>query len=115
MDSVVTEGSSVACEHHGTVSVVATAVHAVLQVAEKSVSADTLAGSTVDAKCIQNDPSKGQKQCTLILDQSEGSTSKVLYIDDKPVLLATAKGTTDGVPGNSWLVTDAAQDVLTAD
>jgi hypothetical protein len=114
MPNVLTKGSTITCAHKGTVTPVAIAVTAVLQVAGSSVLVGTLVGSTVGADCIQKPPPDRNVPCTSILGQSAG-TSTVLFVGANAVLLEGAKGTTNGSPNNDWSASDAAQSLLTAD
>ncbi|MFF1321260.1 hypothetical protein ACFVZZ_17765 [Streptomyces chartreusis] len=108
MEEVITIHSTIQCVHEGNVVPLPDAVSNVLVVDVHSALAGTLETSAVSACSQAKDP------CTAVATHLTG-TSKVLFVDEDPVLLATAAGTTMPTLTNSWKAIDARQDVLTAD
>jgi hypothetical protein len=120
MDYVLTETSSVSCDHplpgrSAGGAATLTATQAVLKVVGDAVLVGTLSGSTIGAAdCAQKPPPQTNKPCSSILTQTVGA-SAVLKVNGSPVLLRSSAGTTDGTPLNTWSVKDAGQTVLRAD
>ncbi len=110
MAKVLTEGSTAVCPHQGPIKF--TASQHLLKVDEQSVLVtDDISNATINCP-IQTDLSKGLKQCkTLAL--ASGAATK-LTVSNKPVLLDTAKGATDGMPVGPWSVKSAGQTKLDA-
>jgi hypothetical protein len=122
MDYVLTEASTVSCDHPppgasmgGAATLSAT--QAVLKIAGQAVLVNTLVGSAINAAgCARQPPPQTNKPCSSIVTQT-GGASTVLKVEGSPVLLKLSTGVTDGapVPSNTWSAKDAGQTVLRAD
>jgi hypothetical protein len=118
MDKIITSSSSILCPHTtpvaGTVTPAAGVVTDALTVEGKGVLTGSLAQATV-ANCPEvTDTNTGTHKCTMVVTEVPGA-SAVLTVGGTAVLLASDRGTTDGLPLNKWSVTDAKQTVLSAD
>jgi len=117
MPFVLTEGSSISCDHPptggGPLTTTAAAVGP-LKVEGATVLRGSLAPTGIDTGCATQ-PSQNTAPCLATTSQSGGNSS-VLKVDGSPVLLRTASGETNGQPspGNTWSVKDAKQTVLKA-
>jgi hypothetical protein len=117
MPLVLTLASAVSCDHPptgGGALTLAPAALGVLSVDGDVVLSGSLAPTAIGAGCGQTPPSSSTTPCLLTSSQS-GGTSSVLKVDGKPVLLATAKGETNGKPDSKWSVKDAGHNLLQAD
>jgi hypothetical protein len=118
MRFVLTESSSISCDHPPTGGgplVTTAAAVGPLKVAGATVLCGSLAPTTIDPGCsIQ--PSQSTAPCIATTSQS-GGTSAVLKVAGQAVLLETAGGETAGKPspGNTWSVKDANQTILKAE
>ena len=118
MPFVLTESSSISCDHPptggGPLSTTAAAVGP-LKVEGTTVLSGSLAPTTIDPGCL-TPASQSSAPCAGTTSQS-GGTSTVLKVNGTPVLLDTASGETSGKPepGNTWSVKDAKQTVLKAE
>ncbi len=123
MEYVLTETSSVSCDHpvppeetNGG-AVVLEAGQSVLKIDGSYVLAKNLQESLIDSSgcSLSPPPPPTNKKCSLVMIQISGFSS-VLKVDGSPVLLTSAGGSTDGLPEPStWSAKDAEQDVLRAD
>ncbi|SRR6266567_133831 len=110
MAKVLTEGSTVVCPHKGPIKF--TASQHLLAVDKQAVLVtDDINNVTINCP-IQTDLSKNLKKCSL-LSLASGAATK-LTVGNKPVLLETAKGATDGLPAGTWSVLSAGQTKLDA-
>jgi hypothetical protein len=117
MDYVLTEASSVSCDHPpaGGGAATLTAMQAVLKIAGDAVLISTLMGSPINAvNCAQQPSPPSIKPCSSVVTQTVGA-SAVLKVNGSPVLLKSSTGTTDGTPLNTWSAKDTGQTVLRAD
>jgi len=115
MEKVITEASSLQCQHGGTITPKADAVSGLLTVEGKGVLTKSLVGSKVGTNCSQQTNTQtGSQQCGKVSTETPGASS-VLTVGGEAVLLKSDSGTTDGSPTNNWSVKDAVQDVLSAD
>ncbi|QQM44576.1 hypothetical protein [Streptomyces liliifuscus] len=105
MAAVITKESTIECLHKSAVSPVGTAVSDVLVVAGEAALIGTLETSPIPGCPRTSAP------CTAVSSQTAGA-STVLFAADRPVLLSTATGRTSS---GTWSVTDAGQNLLTAD
>ena len=117
MPAVITDASTVSCDHPptppgGGAVAVASAARGVLTVEGQAVLGGTLANAPIASGCAL--ASAGSAPCTLVSAQNPGSTSRVLKVGGTPVLLATASGPATGSPGATWSVKDAGQTILRA-
>lgn len=117
MAFVLTESSSISCDHPPTGGgplKLALAAIGPLKVGGATVLSESLVPAVIDPGC-QTPPGQGTAPCLATKSQS-GGTSTVLKVLGRPVLLHTAKGETTGQPspGNTWSVKDANQTVLKA-
>ena len=113
MPKVITESSTIVCPHQGTVKF--TASQQVLKVSGQAVLVtDDVNTGTVSNCQNPTDQSKGLQKCTKVLSMNPGGTATKLKAGNKPVLLETATGLTDGLPLNIWTVQSAGQTKLDA-
>ena len=113
MASVLTSGSSVGCNHKGSISL---ASQAKLKVKGNAVLLEEHVNGKDISRCpIVKDDSKGTAPDTVVKALTAGKASK-LKVGGKPVLLGTLAGTTDGLPATPGmqLKVSAGQSKLTA-
>jgi hypothetical protein len=118
MPAVITDASTVSCDHPptppgGGAVALASAARGVLTVEGQAVLGGTLANAPIDSGGCGL-ASAGSTPCTLVTAQNPGSTSRVLKLGGAPVLLATASGPATGSAGATWSVKDAGQTILRA-
>jgi len=116
MPPVITEASQVTCAHQGIVTLKASQSLLTIEAAAVLVDGD-LIGATIAGCTTPLNAASGTKPCLTVVAMSAGAAT-TLSVGGKPVLLATATGTTDGVtavPSNFWSVQSAGQTAITAD
>jgi hypothetical protein len=111
MATVLTAQAVIGCGHGGTVTIVASQATLSAGGAAVLVAGD-LTGAVI-TKCQTVVTAPAIKKCTSVLAVTGGSAAR-LSAGDKPVLLDSVTGTTDGNPVGSLTVTAAGQTVLTA-
>jgi hypothetical protein len=116
MDPVLTEASSVSCDHPptGGGKVALEATQDVLKVDGNAVLTGSLANAAIAVGCAQTNTAAGQVICSLVQSQT-GETSRVLTVNGTAVLLHKSSGQTNGKPDAAWSSKDAGQAVLKAD
>jgi hypothetical protein len=113
MPAVLTGASSLRCIHGGTVTM--TPSQRFLTVAGDPALVQADIATAVVAGCPNTNASAGQKPCVKLTTLLAG-TSTTLRVAGQPVLLASARGLTDGVPPAPvmWQVATAGQTLLEA-
>jgi len=114
MAYVITESSSVACAHSGSVSLTGTDK---LKVAgAKAVLMESIPGASISACTIVDDPNTSTLQCKTVVAATAGASTK-LTVGGKAVALDTVTGTTSGTPpptGATFSASSAGQQKLKA-
>lgn len=113
MPAVLTQGSTIACVHGGTVQPKPANHPMTVDQQSVLVQADLL--NAPIAGCTNTNAAAGQKPCLTITAITAGLAT-TLQVDGQPVLLETAQGLTDAVPPLPvlWQVQSAGQTKLTA-
>lgn len=112
MSLVLTENSSLACAHSGTVTLTATQSKLTIAGAKALVDGD-LSGALI-SNCPIAPPPPTNVKCTAIASAAGGVSTK-LKISGKGVLLETVRGNTNGtVTPTTWSVQNAGQSKLKA-